>query len=55
MSRGDHRGSTMFASSLCVDDIYDTTILAHHNAGHTFADHLLPDERAALLEYRETL
>lgn len=35
--------------------IYDTTLLAHDNGGHTFGDHLTPDERRAVLEYLKTL
>jgi mono/diheme cytochrome c family protein len=35
--------------------IYDTTQLAHDNAGHVFGDHLTDDERRALLEYLKTL
>ncbi|WAS94741.1 hypothetical protein [Nannocystis punicea] len=35
--------------------IYDTTILAHGNAGHTFGDHLTPEQRRAVLEYLKTL
>ncbi|PRP97518.1 Cytochrome c [Enhygromyxa salina] len=35
--------------------IYDTTILAHGNGGHTFGDHLDDGQRAAVLEYLKTL
>jgi len=35
--------------------IYDTTYLAHGNAGHTFGDHLTPEQRRAVLEYLKTL
>ncbi|HVI01081.1 MAG TPA: hypothetical protein VM869_20325 [Enhygromyxa sp.] len=35
--------------------IYDTTIYAHDNGGHTFGDHLTDDERAAVLEYLKTI
>ena len=35
--------------------IYDTTIIAHGNGGHTFGDALDSSERAALLEYLKTL
>jgi mono/diheme cytochrome c family protein len=35
--------------------IYDTTIFAHGNGGHTFGDHLTDAERAAVLEYLKTL
>ncbi|HLT40706.1 MAG TPA: hypothetical protein VK034_30730, partial [Enhygromyxa sp.] len=35
--------------------IYDTTILGHDNGGHTFGDHLSDDERAAVLEYLESI
>ena len=35
--------------------IYDTTIFAHGNGGHTFGDHLSDVERAALLEYLKTI
>lgn len=35
--------------------IYDTTLPAHANTGHTFGDHLSARERHALLEYLKTL
>ncbi|MBI1368048.1 MAG: c-type cytochrome [Planctomycetes bacterium] len=35
--------------------IYDTTRPGHGNAGHTYGDHLEPDERAAVIEYLKTL
>jgi mono/diheme cytochrome c family protein len=35
--------------------IYDTTQFAHTNTGHTFGDHLTPEERTAVLEYLKTL
>ncbi|HLT38015.1 MAG TPA: hypothetical protein VK034_17135, partial [Enhygromyxa sp.] len=35
--------------------IYDTTIFAHGNGGHTFGDHLTDAERAAVLEYLKTI
>jgi mono/diheme cytochrome c family protein len=35
--------------------IYDTTHLAHSNAGHTFGDHLSGAERHAVIEYLKTL
>jgi hypothetical protein len=35
--------------------IYDTTIVAHANSGHTFGDDLTPGERSAVLEYLKTL
>lgn len=35
--------------------IYDTTFIAHSNAGHTFGDHLTDAERRAVLEYLKTL
>ena len=35
--------------------IYDTTIYAHGNGGHTFGDHLDDQQRAAVLEYLKTL
>jgi mono/diheme cytochrome c family protein len=35
--------------------IYDTTIFAHDNGGHTFGDHLTDAERAAVLEYLKTI
>ena len=35
--------------------IYDTTIFAHGNGGHTFGDDLTDDERRALLEYLKTI
>jgi hypothetical protein len=38
-----------------VKYIYDTTQLAHDNAGHPFGDQLGDDERRALLEYLKTL
>jgi mono/diheme cytochrome c family protein len=38
-----------------VKYIYDTTQLAHGNAGHPFGDQLADDERRALLEYLKTL
>jgi mono/diheme cytochrome c family protein len=35
--------------------VYDTTIMSHSNAGHTFGDHLSAYERQAVLEYLKTL
>lgn len=35
--------------------IYDTTLRAYGNGGHTFGDALTAEERAALLEYLKTL
>ena len=35
--------------------IYDTTQVAHTNAGHIFGDHLTESERRAVLEYLKTL
>ncbi len=35
--------------------IYDTTQFGHGAGGHTFGDHLSPDERTAVLEYLKTL
>jgi mono/diheme cytochrome c family protein len=35
--------------------IYDTTIYAHGNGGHTFGDHLTDAERAAVIEYLKTI
>jgi len=35
--------------------IYDTPILGHDNGGHIFGDHLSDDERAAVLEYLESI
>jgi len=35
--------------------VYDTTKLGHWNTGHTFGDHLTPDERRAVLEYLKTI
>jgi len=35
--------------------IYDTTLIGHSNAGHTFGNHLSDTERATLLEYLKTL
>ena len=35
--------------------IYDTTAPGYSNAGHTFGDHLNPDQRRALIEYLKTL
>ncbi len=35
--------------------IYDTTIFAHGNGGHTYGDKLDNDERRALLEYLKTI
>jgi len=35
--------------------VYDTTLFAHDNGGHTFGDHLTEHERAAVLEYLKTL
>jgi mono/diheme cytochrome c family protein len=35
--------------------IYDTTLLAHSNTGHTFGDHLTTAQRRAVLEYLKTL
>jgi hypothetical protein len=35
--------------------IFDTTIFAHDNGGHSFGDHLTDAERTALLEYLKTI
>jgi mono/diheme cytochrome c family protein len=35
--------------------IYDATVPGYANTGHTFADHLRPDDRRALLEYLKSL
>ncbi|MBZ5708324.1 hypothetical protein [Nannocystis pusilla] len=35
--------------------VYDTTFIAHSNAGHTFGDHLTDAQRRAVLEYLKTL
>lgn len=35
--------------------IYDTTLQAHSNMGHTWGDELSPEDRRALLEYLKTL
>ena len=35
--------------------IYDTTLIGHSNAGHTFGNHLSDAERTALVEYLKTL
>lgn len=35
--------------------LYDTTVPAYGNGGHTFGDELAPGDRAALLEYLKTL
>jgi mono/diheme cytochrome c family protein len=35
--------------------IYDTSYWSQSNAGHTFGDHLTPDERRAVIEYLKTL
>lgn len=35
--------------------IYDTTVIAHGNGGHSFGDHLSPSERRAVVEYLKTL
>jgi len=35
--------------------VYDTTLFGQSNAGHTFGDHLTPEERRAVLEYLKTL
>jgi hypothetical protein len=35
--------------------IYDTTLVGHSNAGHTFGNHLTATERTALIEYLKTL
>lgn len=48
-----------YGHDLAPDDerrfIYDTTQVAHSNAGHVFGDHLTPAERAAVLEYLKTI
>jgi hypothetical protein len=49
----DHGQDT--ASEMERKHIYDTTIFAHGNAGHTFGDHLTDTERAAVLEYLKTI
>lgn len=38
-----------------IEYIYDTTILGHDNGGHTFGDHFSDAERAAVIEYLETI
>lgn len=35
--------------------VYDTTYWSQSNAGHTFGDHLTPEERRAVIEYLKTL
>jgi hypothetical protein len=35
--------------------VYDTSKLGHWNTGHTFGDHLTPDDRRAVLEYLKTI
>ncbi|MGR9108848.1 MAG: c-type cytochrome [Gammaproteobacteria bacterium] len=35
--------------------IYDTTVTGYSNSGHTYGDHLKPEERRALIEYIKTL
>ena len=35
--------------------VYDTTVRGYGNQGHTFADHLSDEERAALLEYLKSI
>jgi mono/diheme cytochrome c family protein len=35
--------------------IYDTTHFSQSNAGHTFGDHLTPEERRSVIEYLKTL
>lgn len=35
--------------------VYDTTYWSQSNAGHTFGDHLSPEERRAVIEYLKTL
>jgi mono/diheme cytochrome c family protein len=35
--------------------VYDTTIMSHSKAGHTFGDHLSAYERVAVIEYLKTL
>jgi mono/diheme cytochrome c family protein len=35
--------------------IYDTTLIGHSNAGHTFGDHFSAEQRDAVLEYLKTL
>lgn len=35
--------------------VYDTTLFSQSNAGHTYGDHLTPEERRAILEYLKTL
>jgi hypothetical protein len=49
----DHGQDT--ASEMERKHIYDTTITAHGNAGHTFGDHFTDAERAAVLEYLKTI
>jgi mono/diheme cytochrome c family protein len=49
----DHGQDT--ASEMERKHIYDTTIFAHGNGGHTFGDHLTDAERAAVLEYLKTI
>jgi mono/diheme cytochrome c family protein len=35
--------------------VYDTTYFSQSNAGHTFGDHLTPDQRRSVIEYLKTL
>lgn len=48
-------GKTQAKSKQERKRIYDTTAKGYSNAGHTFGDHLKPDERAALIEYIKTI
>jgi mono/diheme cytochrome c family protein len=46
-----------FATQAAIDHgaIYDTTAFGHGNMGHTFGDHLSPDERRAVIEFLKSL
>ncbi len=46
-----------FATQAAIDHgaIYDTTAFGHGNTGHTFGDHLAPEERRAIIEFLKSL
>jgi mono/diheme cytochrome c family protein len=46
-----------FAAQAAIDHgaIYDTTAFGHANTGHTFGDHLSPEERRAIIEFLKSL
>jgi mono/diheme cytochrome c family protein len=46
-----------FAAPAAIDHgaNYDTTAFGHGNTGHTFGDHLSPEERRAILEFLKSL